>query len=313
MRGRRVAVRGPRTYGNRSLLLATWPKDGLIEMRDGAKVMCVVGGVADLQFGTQLLRCPEGSFIVVPPGVPHPDGMSPHLDAERSLDPNQRCDLLWLSQLDRGLSCWVCHSIGPQHLESGKGEVAFLFSKAAVDLLSLLREEADREDRSVQVCRGLLLALLALVAREAEETAPPYASHKIVAGRDESPQNEPAVWEPIERSKQYIQTHLRNRLTIDKVASVVHLSRTQFVRRFRAETSQSFNEYLTACRLEEAKFLLRKSSWSVERISRSVGLRAPTYFAEMFQRHTGQTPTEYRAACLNAPDRKKSPKPEEEA
>jgi AraC-like DNA-binding protein len=36
----------------------------------------------------------------------------------------------------------------------------------------------------------------------------------------------------------------------------------------------------------------------------AVGLRAPTYFAEMFLRHTGQTPSQYRALHANHPQNK---------
>jgi AraC-like DNA-binding protein len=295
MRGRRVVARGPRDYGNRSILLATWPEDGLIEMRDGIKLMCVMSGVADLQFGTHQLRCPEGSFIIVPPGVPHPDGTQPHLSGERPHDPNQACDLLWLLQRGRSIECWMCRSIGTHHLSPHNGEVALLFNGKAVELLQFLKEESVTDNPySAQICRGLLLALLTLVAREIEETAHTRAS-RFRDGHHEPPQNNGEAWEPIEQSKRYVQANLKSRLTIAQVASAVHLSRTQFVSRFRAETGQSFNEYLTACRLKEAQFLLRESGWSIEHISRAVGLRAPTYFAEMFLRHTGHTPSRYRA------------------
>ena len=68
---------------------------------------------------------------------------------------------------------------------------------------------------------------------------------------------------PISAAQQYIKEHLDENLTQDKVAQVVRLSRTQFIRRFREESGQTFNQFVTACRLAQAKVLLQETEFTI--------------------------------------------------
>jgi AraC-like DNA-binding protein len=292
LQGRRVAVRGPREYANRSIVAAVWPSDHLIEMRDGAKLMCVVSGATDFQIGNQMLHCPAGYFLLVPPGVPHPDGTQPHLICERRDEPGQHCDLLWMVARGRGIQCWLCHSAGERHWGPEPGEQVFIFSSAAVEILGLLQEEADRDERCELACQGLLTAFLALLRHDIE--AGRCFHHGSGSSPAEAPHAENAEWNPVQQAQRYIDKHLNRHLTIEKVARAVRLSRTRLTHRFRVETGQSLNEYITARRIEEAKLLLRESEWSIEYISHASGLSAPSYFAALFRRHTGLSPTAYR-------------------
>jgi two-component system response regulator YesN len=74
------------------------------------------------------------------------------------------------------------------------------------------------------------------------------------------------------------------------------MSKSNFTQHFRSDTGESFIDFLTRCRLEEAKNLLRESDWSIARISAYVGLRSPSYFGEVFARETNMTPTRFRQA-----------------
>ena len=74
----------------------------------------------------------------------------------------------------------------------------------------------------------------------------------------------------------------------------MHLSRTQFVRRMREETGQTFVEFLTDYRIKEAKTLLRESDWTISAIAGFLGFKTPSYFRTVFLRQTGQTASAYR-------------------
>jgi AraC family transcriptional regulator len=71
------------------------------------------------------------------------------------------------------------------------------------------------------------------------------------------------------------------------------MSRTNFIRHFRRETGQTFHDYVTAQRMEEAERLLREGEWSLSFIRQFIGLR-PTQFLTQFKKHTGLTPAEFR-------------------
>lgn len=292
LKGKRVVVRGRRDYSNRNPIAAVWPEDNLIEQRIGNHLICVTSGEADLKIGENILHCPSGCFVLLPPGVPYPDSRRPHLEGKRYGDESQHCDLLWFMQRQSGIECWVCHSTGSRHWGTPDySEQAFIHSATAVEMLNLMVDIAGRENISSKSCSGLLLSFITLLLHEIEiGNVFSRANLRLM----ETSHSEVRSWDPIQEAKMYIRRHLREKLTAQRVASAVHLSRTQFMQRFRAEAGQTFNEFVTACRLEEAKLMLSETDYSVAFISRTIGLTAASYFSEMFQKHTGFSPLEFR-------------------
>ncbi|WP_162148499.1 helix-turn-helix domain-containing protein [Asticcacaulis sp. AC402] len=61
----------------------------------------------------------------------------------------------------------------------------------------------------------------------------------------------------------------------------------------------NFYDYVNALRIEEACLHLRSGTATVLEISETVGFNAKSTFNEAFRRHTGQTPTKYRAAAAS--------------
>ena len=61
------------------------------------------------------------------------------------------------------------------------------------------------------------------------------------------------------------------------------------------ETTQKTTSQLIAERiLQEAKILLKHSSWSVSEISFALGFTETTYFSHFFKKHAGLSPTKFR-------------------
>jgi AraC-like DNA-binding protein len=188
------------------------------------------------------------------------------------------------------LLCWrSCHR-GAIH-SSEAGEHWLLLNEQAGRLFSLLMDEAEseREERN-SVCQNLLSALLTIMRREVR--AGRYLHPGPMAMTENSAQTFGA--DPITQAREYMRAHLHQPLTISKVARQVGLSRTQLAARLRSETRQTFLEFLTYCRIEEAKLLLRDADWSIATVAESVGVKSPTYFQELFKRHVGSTPGQFR-------------------
>lgn len=300
LKGVRKPVKGPREYGNHSLVAARWNQEHLIEIPNAAKLFFVVGGQADMQLGEALIRCGPGHFVLIPPGTAHSDGTRPHLEGARRETPGERCDLLWFMPLNRGVHCWMCHSKSAWHGKSdvagynqhghARGEDWFVPTGLGAEVLNSLCEEAQAgKAHHKEICAGLLQSLLFLLQREME------AGNVLRAKRAmEEASLVPLDGDPIDMARRYIQNHLEERLTIEKVARHCLMSQTRFTQLFRKKTGQSFLDFVTLCRLEEAKVLLQESEWSVARISVCVGLRSPAYLAELFQRNLQMSPTAYR-------------------
>ncbi|MFD2469239.1 helix-turn-helix transcriptional regulator [Amycolatopsis silviterrae] len=86
-----------------------------------------------------------------------------------------------------------------------------------------------------------------------------------------------------------------NPLDLDAVAAHAGYSRYHFVRLFRAVYGQTPGQYLSRRRIERAEDLLRTADLSVTEICALVGFSSLGSFSASFKKHTGLTPSEYRA------------------
>lgn len=88
-------------------------------------------------------------------------------------------------------------------------------------------------------------------------------------------------------------------LTLGRLAGEVFFMNADYLGRlFRKETGERFSNYLLAARIERAKRLIADSGQSGLRISaiaEAVGFgNNPQYFSQVFKKHTGLTPTEFK-------------------
>lgn len=81
---------------------------------------------------------------------------------------------------------------------------------------------------------------------------------------------------------------------IEELARESGLSRTFFHRRFLEETGTTPGQFLTRLRMEKAKDLLGFTAIPVGEAGALCGYPDPVYFARMFRRYTGLTPSAYR-------------------
>ena len=78
----------------------------------------------------------------------------------------------------------------------------------------------------------------------------------------------------------------------------MNYSDAYFCKIFKQCFDKSFIVYLTEFRMEQAKQLLADVRINVKDISTNVGYRDSNYFAKVFKRAVGSTPTEYRMEVL---------------
>ncbi|HEX2945931.1 MAG TPA: helix-turn-helix domain-containing protein, partial [Clostridia bacterium] len=83
-------------------------------------------------------------------------------------------------------------------------------------------------------------------------------------------------------------------ISLDRVARKVNVSPNYFSAIFSQEVGQTFIEYLTGKRIDEAKRLLRLTDKRSSEIAFAVGYKDPHYFSFAFKKISGCTPSEYR-------------------
>lgn len=285
---RRTGAHGPRLFGNASGAMSRWEQDDQETTRASIMVL-VVAGQADFQIGNYVLHCPEGTFIFIPPGVPHPVGRRSHLEGENRECGS--CDLLWFGPQGRRVQCWLCYSRGHEHSISNGLESVFPLNDRLIHFVEFMQEEAvAREAGYEELFEGSLRLFLKAILRELK-------TGRFLQVGASSHADQPVVsetYDPIVRAQEYIAANLAGSLTIDKVAGMVHMSRAQFTRRFVAETGQTFNDFVITSRLEQAKVFLRETDSSVEQIANFIGFRSASYFHSLFRRRFVVSPVEYR-------------------
>ncbi|MEL6929554.1 MAG: AraC family transcriptional regulator [Cyanobacteria bacterium J06600_6] len=92
---------------------------------------------------------------------------------------------------------------------------------------------------------------------------------------------------------EYIQAHLDCDLSLNTLASLIHISPHYFASLFKQSTGISPHKYIIQCRLERAKQLLRQDL-AISFICQSVGFKNQSHFTKVFRQHFKITPKAYR-------------------
>ncbi|MEU7472057.1 AraC family transcriptional regulator [Streptomyces sp. NPDC044984] len=85
--------------------------------------------------------------------------------------------------------------------------------------------------------------------------------------------------------------------TVASLAARAGVSRALFAKRFTKLMGRPPFAYLTECRMDEAEALLTDTDLSIAQIGRSVGYADAFGFSAAFKRHTGLSPSTFRAAA----------------
>jgi transcriptional regulator GlxA family with amidase domain len=149
---------------------------------------------------------------------------------------------------------------------------------AAIDLSLYLVEKFCGHEVALQTAKSLLLSMprgrqsgYSVVA-----LSRPHSDHKI------------------RQTEEYLQQHFDSNISIDSLAQQVGMGPRNFIRRFKAATGRVPGAYIQTLRVSAAKELLEHGSSSIQTVSSKIGYEDIGFFRNLFKRHTGMTPGEYR-------------------
>ena len=98
--------------------------------------------------------------------------------------------------------------------------------------------------------------------------------------------------------RDYIETHLNDRLTLTDLAGVAGLCIYHFSRSFKQAVGAGPQRYVMRQRIERAKTLLRRTNLPLASIALEVGFTDQSHLTSIFRRETGITPGRFRAALI---------------
>ena len=96
----------------------------------------------------------------------------------------------------------------------------------------------------------------------------------------------------------YIQRHMSEPITTEKLAEELFLNRSYLSRKFKEETGETLTDFILKEKTEEAKRLLRYSDKPLTAIGAYLGFSSASHFSRVFKAYVGSTPSEYREKYL---------------
>lgn len=106
--------------------------------------------------------------------------------------------------------------------------------------------------------------------------------------------NNTSYEDSIQDAKKYISDHLNEKLTVQDIADIIHMSPSHFSRVFRQQTGFSPYDFVLVSRLNRAKDFLQKTDMSISQIAFDIGFNSESNFIYFFTKSTGLSPSRFR-------------------
>lgn len=144
----------------------------------------------------------------------------------------------------------------------------------------LLVEHRNRMEHSHLIARALLHELMVLLIRDHDRAAKDSQAASLS--------------QEVRLAIAWLDENMGQPLSMPELAASSGLSHSHFRQRFHKETGFTPSDYLTRRRVSRAKQLLRGNRLSITEIAFQLGFQSSTYFAAVFRKLTGTSPSEYR-------------------
>ncbi|MDQ1301504.1 MAG: AraC family transcriptional regulator, arabinose operon regulatory protein [Chloroflexota bacterium] len=236
-----------------------------------------IGGRGRYRCAGQEFGCAAGDVMLLQPGTPHDYGT----DGAAG-----QWDFYWVHFLPRpawaAWLLWAEVTPGLRHVSvadaAGQARLAAVFDR-------LLCDAVGPEPWGEQLAENALEEVILLITQ-----AHGRAADRPLDGR-------------VAHVLQEINRRYREPLTVAELAAAVHLSPSRLAHLFRAATGEAPIQMLLRLRLRQAARLLEYSTLNVAEIAAEIGFDSPFYFARLFRRQFGISPTAYRAQPLTTKTR----------
>ncbi|WP_153798001.1 GlxA family transcriptional regulator [Foetidibacter luteolus] len=100
--------------------------------------------------------------------------------------------------------------------------------------------------------------------------------------------------EAILKAQNFIEENYHHPITIEQIADKIHMSKRNFIRRFKSATRNTPLEYLQRVKIESAKKALESNTENISSLMYDAGYNDIKTFRKIFKRITGLTPQDYR-------------------
>lgn len=251
------------------------------------EIMYVINGVCHIELlaadasEPTLLQMKKGEFILLDGKVPHrllvtEEGGCRMLNVEFTFQEGSKQVLPTISELAEQSEelAYLLRHIGAYVVLRDVDEVYATLKSLVLEL----DQQLDQGSLKQELLFTQLMLLIAGLYRASADSAPRVS----------------AAQHYVRQVQSYIQQHYDGTLTVQQLAQSVNVHPNYLQRVFRAETGTTIIHYLNQFRLDKAMMLLRETDIAITDICEFVGINSRQYFHELFKKHTGLTPVQYR-------------------
>ncbi|MEA5016753.1 MAG: response regulator [Candidatus Limiplasma sp.] len=200
-------------------------------------------------------------------------------------------------------------------LDMGDGEGT---ARWVGELMNRLKEIQVRKSTAVMVLSKLYVEMVNLLDKKGMQSIlrqlPPYDEFEtLLAGRDlfeEVREQMERTLETLARllsqdqvtgskktvrlAMKYVQDNMDKPMGTNEAAQHLTINASYFSVLFKRETGENFINYVNRVKIERAKTLLREPMCKVYEVCEQVGYEDSKYFARLFRKLVGMTPSQYR-------------------
>lgn len=234
----------------------------------------VLQGGAQIQLRRRSFPAGSGDTFLIPQGTYHRD-IHPEEDPYRVI--------LVLFRWPAGDA--VVRGMDPRALvnapAAAKSHLHFLVKEMESEYLG---EAVDVPERMRVILLEIVLALVRYSRRSARRL--PEARRLVARERRRRLAAE---------VREHLLSHYDRNVSLEALAAEHRVSPFHLSRSFSQEFGVSMTDMLAMIRMEQAKELLRREDFSVKEVAARVGYSNGNYFAKVFRRAGGLSPSEYRA------------------
>jgi AraC-like DNA-binding protein len=90
---------------------------------------------------------------------------------------------------------------------------------------------------------------------------------------------------------EYIENNFKNKITLEQLCSMAHISRFHFCHIFKDITGKPLSEYLNLLRINKAETMLKESELNITEVAAACGFDDANYFSRLFKKYKKVSPS----------------------
>ncbi len=229
------------------------------------QVLVILSGSMRIDSDDHWITVPAGAACAIPPRLNHWVGAG-DANAVETVYIDFRMD----------------ETVGPLHGFIDHGDRLRVHTGDPKNAIAIARDLADALRATGQTrTAGVMAALWSLAGCVSQ------GESAVVA-------HDPALDRRLIAAERFMRERLATEISVDDLATITGLSRSQLTRLYAKSFSKSPAARLRQLRIEQADHLLKHSSLSVKEVAHVCGFACPNHFSRVYHEELGMTPTDRR-------------------